>query len=281
MQMDSGRQSRISNEMKSIQIRSNDGDSTALISTWGARVTSWTCRGQEQLFQCENPDDTSPREHGGIPVLFPQFGNFGPGRTHGVVRDTNWSVEEVTSNRCIVECSSDRQKLLDSSMARFHLKMTITVQPNTLAIDLEAANTSSNSSLTFTAGLHPYLLVLDFKKCLISGLQGTNYLDATSDLEPCIDLSPVLQLGAHMDRVYVDTPGLITLSDTSRILEIEQKGFEDSVVWSPAEREIATQVGLPLDATTQFVCIEPAQIYNPIALSPGATWSARMRLTLL
>lgn len=86
-----------------------------------------------------------------------------------------------------------------------------------------------------------------------------------------------------MDRiVYGVGESPLALHDhsegVSRSLLIQHQGFADAVVWNPgAEHGLAD---LPGESWREFVCIEAAQIEQPVSLPPGEEWLGRQRLSL-
>ena len=70
--------------------------SSCKISSFGAHVLSWKCKGEERLFLSKKAVmDGSKAIRGGIPLVFPQFGQ--PSKSlpsHGFARISMWDVLE-------------------------------------------------------------------------------------------------------------------------------------------------------------------------------------------
>ena len=264
-----------------IELTSANGDSRVVASTFGGRVISWKHRGREVIFRNATLElDEFAASHCGVPILFPQFGKFGDGEKHGFVRNAKWKVESASRDQCILIFSTDETELANSELQQFVVRVIVQLDDDRLRIWLQTENTSPSDSLTFTAGLHTYLAVNDVSSALLTGLQGANFLDVANDLAPSVDLSSHVVLGAEVDRVYVDTPMPISLDGASFKLTIDQQGFEDTVVWNPGEKLAQTFADLGVDEWRKFVCIEAAQIQNPVNLQPGETWTGSQTLTV-
>ena len=64
----------------------------------GAQVISAEIDGQKLFYLSPLSSPTSPAR-GGVPVLFPQFAEYGPLVKHGFVRNLTWAcIEERRSN---------------------------------------------------------------------------------------------------------------------------------------------------------------------------------------
>ena len=79
-----------------------------------------------------------------------------------------------------------------------------------------------------------------------------------------------------VDRVYLGARAPVTFSDGPQRLEIQQTGFEDVVVWNPGRE--STLPDLPPGAHAEMLCVEAAQIANPVTLAPGAAWEGTQTL---
>jgi glucose-6-phosphate 1-epimerase len=73
------------------------------------------------------------------------------------------------------------------------------------------------------------------------------------------------------DRVYLGSPLRLRLRDGSRCLRIENHGFANVVVWNPGPGTDEKYDFAPGE-WSQFVCIEPATVFEPVTLQPRATW---------
>ena len=83
-------------------------------------------------------------------------------------------------------------------------------------------------------------------------------------------------VGSAVDRVYLAVASPVRLVDGALCVEIEQTGFEDVVVWNPGGE--STLPDPPPGAHSEMLCVEAAQIANPVTLAPGAAWAGTQTL---
>ena len=258
-----------------IQLVSPDGCSTAAVSTFGARELSRQCRGRERLFVPEAlAADERAAPHGGIPVLHPQFGFFGPGRKHGWVRDRAWVHEGGDAHS-----ASFRIALGEADFAEpaHDVSLRVLLSDNALEVQLAVVNREDAAS-EFTCGLHTYLRVDDIAEATLSGLERTGYLDPLAGLAEAPADAAALHSPINIDRVYVEAPARLHLDDGHEHLAISQSGFGDTVVWNPGAEIARGFSDLVGDEWRRFLCVEAAQIKPPLVLAPGATWRGSQRL---
>ena len=74
-------------------IRLRSADATALVALRGGQLLSWIpADGRERLFLAERAEFAPAAAiRGGVPVIFPQFGDRGALRKHGFARVVDWS----------------------------------------------------------------------------------------------------------------------------------------------------------------------------------------------
>ena len=208
-------------------------------------------------------------------MLFPQFGLFGSLPKHGLVRAMEWQPLPASAPR------EARFGLRDSATTRelwpfaFELQATIRLLPLSLSVTLQVTNTDTRE-FTFTAGLHTYLRLDHAAKSRIAGLADRPYLDALDGMALRAASGAEPPTCGAVDRVYLEAKSPVTVSDGSDCLEIEQTGFEDVVIWNPGPA--ATLPDLPLEDHAVMLCVEAAQIGNPVRLGPGTAWEGSQTL---
>lgn len=267
-------------DIQHVELVSANGDSRVVVSTWGGRVISWKYRGRELLYQSaifEADETLSP--HAGMPVLFPQFGLFGDGNMHGFVRNMNWRTEAATSDQCVLVLTPNEFESNDPAV-EFAAQVTAQLDDDRLRVWLQFDNASESNVLTFTTGLHTYIAVDDIGGVQITGLQGANFLEAADELSPSVDLDVRLRFDLPVDRVYVGTPTPITMVAEAIKIVVDQTGFEDTVIWNPGSEHGPNCDSLERHEWRKFVCIEAAQIQNPVTLKPGESWTGSQTLTV-
>lgn len=246
------------------------------VSLHGGHVVSWTpSAGDDVLFLSREavfaPDSAI---RGGIPVIFPQFGE-GPLPKHGFARTARWSLAERRTDDGVAIA---RLELGDTPETRriwphaFRLALTVALGDR-LRVRLSVTNPGT-APFDFTAALHSYLRVADIGGARIEGLQGTSYLDKTAGFERCHETHHALGITEWVDRVYLDTPNRLVVRDEAggRLIDLEQTAFPDTVVWNPWTKMAADLPDMAEDEYRAMLCVEAAAVGEPVSLAPGARW---------
>lgn len=215
---------------------------------------------------------------GGIPIIFPQFSDFGPLPKHGFARTELW--ELVTADRDTTGASATLW-LRDSAETRavwphrFLAELRVSLTELGLGTTLEVRS-DGDQPLSFTAAMHTYLSVEDVRQVEVSGLRMARYLDQPAGRVERVDESPTVRFDGEVDRVYLDVQApSIRISDRAgmRVCSISTDNFPDAVVWNPGPAKAATMADLGADEYPRFVCVEPACVERPVRLEPGGSWS--------
>lgn len=258
-------------------ILSDSGNSRAEVYLHGAHVTSWIPAGDEEsLFlssASEFRDGAAIR--GGVPIVFPQFSNWGPLPKHGFARNRAWELISVNEG-------SAHFQLRDSDATRviwphaFLAEFTVTVRERQLLMELAITN-RGEQPFNFTAALHTYLRVDDVASTQIENLKGLKYFDAVLKQE-ALQTDATLAFPGEIDRVYFGATKVI-VRDGRRSLEVQNAGFPDGVIWNPGAKLAATMSDLDPDGYRHFVCVEAAIFREPITLGPYQMWRGGQLLT--
>ena len=248
-----------------------DGGS-AEVYVHGGQVLSWRPpKSEDVLFLSANVGDRQIA-HGGVPVVFPQFGG-GDLPQHGFARTSEWTIGERSADG---DGSSVATMSLDASPAsrliwphEFQLELVVALGKS-LTLTLRTTNAGS-APFTFTVGLHSYFRVRDVRRTAITGLGGLAFRDKTRDFAESVDSSPELVPKGETDRVYLGAPPVVRINDGERVIRVGASGFGNVVVWNPGPAGDA-RFGFVEGEWTKFVCVEPATITSPIVLKPSATW---------
>lgn len=278
-------------------LRSSDG-ATATIADHGAHVLSWCPAGGVEALYLSPTSCYGARDaiRGGVPVIFPQFGEQGPGKRHGFARIRRWALQSASIEEGAAVARLTLQGRLDdgpsaqvaqgaqneegSKAAEFRLLLEVRLQGATLQLGLTIENTGL-AAWSCQAALHTYLRVAALETARIEGLQGCAYIDQTAASAVSLQTKTTLDFATEVDRVYPDAPSSLLLSNGSHQLGIAQQGFADTVVWNPGAVKAAALTDLPQKGYRDFVCIEAAAIARRLALAPGERWHAIQRLSVL
>lgn len=268
----------------SLLITSPDG-ARARVYLDGAHMTSWIpAGGEEQLFVSANAMYGPGQSiRGGIPVCWPQFGAFGPIRSHGFARLSRWAVSATDADTPEARATF---VLTDTDATRaewphaFRAELTVAVGGATLEVTLTLTNTG-DQAFVFTGALHPYFRVHDAFACAVDGLAGTVVRDGLDAGRESAHAHDVLCVTGMLDRIYYGARGPIVLRDPHRALQLTMRGFTDIVVWNPGIDGVRAKTDFAAGDEQHMLCVEPALVRPAVTLAPGATWSGAMTARVL
>ncbi|HXH02409.1 MAG TPA: D-hexose-6-phosphate mutarotase [Candidatus Competibacteraceae bacterium] len=268
--------------MTPISLHAADGSSCTAYNH-GAQLTSWiTPDGIERLYLSPRAEFGPGKAiRGGVPVIFPQFAGLGPLPRHGFARTHAWRRERA-------EVNSDgrihlRYALHDDEHTRalwpyaFECLLDIAGSGYELELTLSVHN-SGGTSFAFTVALHSYFRVTDIARAGITGLAGLTYRDSAAAGAMGQESAERLTFAGEVDRLYLEVRKPLRLETGRDVLEIEQGGFRDVVVWNPGPAKGVLLTDLEPAGWHRFVCIEAAQVEQPVILAPGARWHGWQRV---
>lgn len=254
----------------------NDG-ATALVALHGGQLLSWIpADGRECLFLAQRADFAPGAAiRGGMPVIFPQFGERGALRKHGFARVLDWSFAGIEHGAAHFELHAG-PATADWPHA-FACRLSIALTDTRLTATLAVEN-RGDSAFAFTAALHTYLHVDDLAQVTLEGLQGCDYEDSANGGTLHREDHHALAFDGEIDRIYGDVVAPLALVDGGHRLDIEQAGFADTIVWNPGE-QLAARIGdLAPGEHRRFVCVEAGQVLQPAVLMPGERWHGSQSL---
>lgn len=260
----------------SLLLTAPDG-ATARVYLDGAHVTSWVpAGGEEQLFVSANAVYGPGQSiRGGIPVCWPQFGAFGPIRSHGFARLSRW-----TLGAHVVDDAGARATLVleDSDATRaewphaFRAELAVLVHSAVLDVSLTVTNTG-DTPFVFTGALHPYFRVRDVHHAAVLGLDGLVVRDGLDDGRESKADGDTLTINGTLDRIYFGAKRPLRLREPHRSLALSMQGFTDVVVWNPGEAGVRAKTDFAEGDEQHMLCVEAAVVRPAITLAPGATWT--------
>ncbi|HSD36354.1 MAG TPA: D-hexose-6-phosphate mutarotase [Rhodocyclaceae bacterium] len=266
--------------LPAIHLRSPDG-AEAIVLEHGGHIVSWKpANGVERIYMSPKAifkEGTPVR--GGVPVIFPQFGQRGPLQGHGFARRMNW---ELVDARVGEDYAIAHLRLTDSPETRKHwphefaLEIAVNVSGARLDVELEVTNTGSEA-FDFTVALHTYLAVREVEECGVEGLRGLTCEDMLTK-EVFLERQNPFKIDQEVDRVYYDTNKPLMLNEPHRGLVVQSENLPDTVVWNPWEQRCAELADMPKDGFRHMLCVEAAVIRNPVKLEAGGEWWGRQTL---
>ncbi len=268
--------------LPSLSLNLPNGDAVRVL-LHGAHVVSWIAGGRERLYLSPRSRfDGRSAIRGGVPVCFPQFNQRGPLPRHGFARNLGWQLQAPAT--LAGDLARLSLRLSDSEVTRalwpqaFEATLGLELRPGSLRLSLAVYNTG-HVPLAFSGALHTYLAVDDIATVQLAGLEGQPEWDALSDRQA--RATGPLRFDGEFDRVYGASARPLLLQDGKERLAIEQSAsWAETVVWNPGAQKGAALADLPADGYARMLCVEAAQVMQPITVPAGAQWQGWQRLTL-
>ena len=269
-------------KLAAVRIEAPDG-AQAIVTLYGGHLVSWkSSAGQQRLFcSARSRLDGSGAIRGGMPVIFPQFGERGNGLRHGFARISDWRMtdsgqqeEDSFAEFCLTESDLAPQLALDWPF-HFELCLRIALHADTLKVSLTVRNRGPEA-FPFSAALHTYYLIDRLAQASIAGLQHVRFEE--QDQSMALQEQAALRFKDKLDRIYFQVPDALLLDAGSHTATLEQAGFTDVVVWNPGAADATLLADLDDEEYRHFICIEPALI-EPDVLAAGAEWRAVQRIS--
>ena len=260
---------------------------TVLVALQGAHVLSWVSQGRERLFLSPNNLwDGKSAIRGGVPVCFPQFNQRGTLPKHGFARNMVWSAGGVVADGDAAHIDftlSTNPDTLAIWQQAFVAVLRVAMTPSQLTLTLTVNNTELHNDLHFSGALHTYLAVDDTDLTELRGLGGRPEWDAVADVHGLAD--EALYFDGEFDRVYSwgesAAANPLHLQDGTSTLQIEQSpSWANSVVWNPGETKCAALADMPAQGFARMLCVEAAQVFDPLTIPAGGQWVGWQRLTI-
>lgn len=288
-------------------LRSEDGGSCCEVFLFGATLTSWVCEGTERIFVSPNAVFNGVKAiRGGIPLVFPQFGQPSAAMAqHGFVRTSTWAWECGCSDvdgegKLVLRLSSSPESLALWPHA-FALTYTVTLTAKSLSCQLSIENPASASgSFACQALLHTYIRMPegDVSRLLARGFQSRHFVDkmAAEAEADSVDAREEADVDREVDRIYLGEVGRpfpdIDLresgSSSSSFLRVSQRARGpdgsplpiDVVFWNAWIDKSAALPDLGEGQYKGYVCVEPGLVSQGVTVPPGGTVTVETSLTV-
>ena len=256
----------------------------AVIALQGAHVMSFQPKGQREMLWVSPKTlfESGKPIRGGIPLCLPWFGPHSEDKTwlHGFARTRQWTL--VGSNtladgatRLVLELSGEATLCaLWPHDFLFHLEIVV---GKTLRLEMTVEN-RGQAPAPLAFAFHTYFAVPDVAQAVISGLEGTSFIDKTDNLARKQQQGDVT-ISAMTDRVYLDVPakqriksedGAITIESPSRCAIVWNAWHNDKNIGDIGE---GNHVG--------YVCVERGDAADhAVTLAPGTPYRCWMVLGL-
>ncbi|CAD2214870.1 Aldose 1-epimerase, putative [Angomonas deanei] len=278
----------------------NHSDGSAItVYEQGAHLTSWSVPTPTGLREVLYLSSTAVYKEGvalrgGVPLIFPQFGNRGPmSPSHGFARVRPWKIESIAEGEAtfslratLQEMSPEGLVVSDSDRNAVQLYYTITFCKNKLRLGMRIVNMTSDAPLPFHFAFHSYFGVKEISNTIINGLNSTSYINNLTADPKTVVLNPpqeVRIISEEFDRIYKDQPSAIELVDATtskRIVNIASTTLKDVVVWNPWIEKAKRFADMPDEDYHKFVCVEHGSILQNDVLLPNGEWKAEQEIEL-
>jgi len=275
-----------------VRLALSDGAS-CVVALHGANVLSWTAAdGAERLYLSPTAlFDGHSAIRGGVPICWPQFNQRGPLAKHGFARNMAWQVApgQLAVSSTSAPANEAVQRIVfnlhDSEATslvwphKFSLRLTVTLEPGRLRIELDVNNTDS-MPWTFTTALHTYLRVDDIAQTQLEGFYDAKRWDAVRD-ERHVEMAESLRFDSEFDSVYASPAQPLRLTQPSGTMQISQSAnCTETIVWNPGAALSAKLADMPDDGYRHMLCVEAGRIDDNVTLASGAQWQAWQQLSV-
>lgn len=234
--------------------------------------------GDLQIFYIteDNLIDVNLVKRGGIPIIFPQFGEKMGSKKHGFARDIIWDLTEefksADHTKIVYNCLIDESRFFNW---KYNAKLTLeySVSNTNLNIRFIVENVGSKM-FEFTGGLHPYFRIKSRSHININGLELIDYIDKRG-LKKEFSISS----SDEIERLYLGNSN-ISFHNGYGNLKITATGFENWMIWNPGKELTKKIPDLPNDDWNKFICIEPIIFNNPKKLNPKEKFIGNLSISL-
>ncbi len=257
----------------------------AILSLQGAQVLGFKPSNHAELLWL-SPNamlQSNKPVRGGIPVCLPWFGvnQQDPGKPkHGFARTSRWTLERASTDdhgANVVQLGLRQYATQPHPLFNFAFSAELSVSfGRQLAILLRVRNCSA-ASMPLSWALHSYHPVQDLEQLRILGLENTEYLDNTRQLQRFTQQGE-LKIRGEFDRVYLGVSATQTIMGTPGI-RVSGSNAPSAVVWNPGAERAASMSDLGENTHRQFVCLERGAAFdNATSLAPQTTMQANITI---
>lgn len=243
--------------------------------TLGAQVLECQIQNTSLFYKSSIVQHTHAKR-GGVPILLPQFASVGGYKKHGWVRDSEWLLlkDEKDKNSHILRFSLQLNPTKNWPHSA-KLPYDVIQLKNRLHLILKIENTGS-TNFSFTGGLHPYFYVPSVLKYTVEGLKSISFTDKYKETHS----EDVLKFTtSEFERLYHENKP-IKLTYDIVVVELNQKGFDEWMIWNPGQTLAKSISDLPNNDWKNFICIEPVIASKPKILKSGAIFDGTLNIDI-
>ena len=259
-------------------LRLQNDEFEAEVLLQGAQLMHFAPRGQRGwIFRSPNTPYTPRREiYGGIPVIFPWFGDVETqpdAAKHGLARQATWKVENVSENDSQITLSLNWDDLeaqnIDTTLwpYDFIARMTFSFG-DSLGLRFEVTNESAETC-RFECALHTYFAVGNLDEVRVEGLENQPFRSGERGGNEV--QGGAIRFGEPITQFFDTSGGAVQIVDVKRTFHITpREGWRSTIVWNPG----AAMKDLTDEDARNFICVEAGAIKeSAITLAPGQTYA--------
>ncbi len=270
-----------SNSLPLIRLQNDEFEAEILLQ--GAQLMHFAPRGQKSwIFRSPNTPYTPRREiYGGIPVIFPWFGDVETqpdAAKHGLARQATWKVENVSEDDSQITLSLNWDDLeaqgIDTTLwpYDFIARMTFSFGES-LGLRFEVTNESAETC-RFECALHTYFAVENLEEVRVEGLENESF--RSGERGGTETQNGAIRFGEPLTQFFDTSGGAVQIVDASRTFHITpREGWRSTIVWNPG----GAVFDLSEDDARNFICVEAGAIADSATnLAPGQTYALEINI---
>lgn len=251
---------------------------SASVYLQGGHVAEWQPTGTAPvLFTSGNAAYKKGKAiRGGIPVIFPWFGDRHDGQlgpAHGFARTEEWEFgfaalagDDLHMSLLLTPTETSRLLGFDHFRVVYHLTIG-----RELHLKLSVVS-DGETPMVYEEAFHSYLAVGDVRQTSITGLHNVQYLDKRDGGVLKLQIEDPLVLTHDTDRVYLDTQHTCVIDDAAnrRKITVAKINSSTTIVWNPWRELTAKMADMEPGGWKGMICVESANAADAsITLSQG------------
>ena len=239
---------------------------SATVYLEGAHVAEWQPAGEKPVLfmSAASAFKKGKAIRGGIPVIFPWFGDRHDGQAgpaHGFARTAEWefgfaalSGDELHMSLLLTPSDASRALGFDHFRVSYHLTFG-----RTLSLKLSVIS-DAETPLAYEEAFHTYFAIGDIRQTSVTGLHNVEYLDKRDGGAKKTQTDDPLVLTRDTDRVYLDTESTCVIDDkaNARKITVAKWNSSTTIVWNPWAELTTKLADMEPDGWQGMICIESA-----------------------
>ena len=239
---------------------------SATVYLQGGHVAEWQPAGHEPVLFLSGRSAYKKGKaiRGGIPVIFPWFGDRHDGQAgpaHGFARTEEWEFgfaalvgDELHMSLLLTPSETARALGFDHFRVVYHLTVG-----RTLSLKLTVVS-DGEAPLVYEEAFHSYFAVGDVREAAVTGLHNVQYLDKRDGGVKKTQTDDPMVFTRDTDRVYLDTQGTCVIVDkaNAREINVAKTNSLTTIVWNPWTELTAKMADMEPDGWQGMLCIETA-----------------------